>query len=145
MEERIMKITNEFLKEVMPQSTEANRQKYLEWLNYFMPIYKIDSAKQVAAFIAQIGHESGQLKYSEEIASGKAYEGRKDLGNTQQGDGVRFKGRGLIQITGRFNYIQLSKDLGEDFIKNPELLSTPKYAVQSACWFWNKNKLNDLV
>ncbi len=140
-----MKITNEFLKEVMPQSTEANRQKYLEWLNYFMPIYKIDSDKEIAAFVAQIGHESGQLKYSEEIASGKAYEGRRDLGNTQQGDGVKFKGRGLIQITGRFNYTQLSKDLGEDFIKNPELLSTPKYAVQSACWFWNKNKLNDLV
>ena len=140
-----MKITNEFLKEVMPQSIEANRQKYLEWLNYFMPIYKIDSDKQVAAFIAQIGHESGQLRYSEELASGKAYEGRRDLGNTQQGDGVKFKGRGLIQITGRFNYTQLSKDLKEDFIKNPELLSTPKYAVQSACWFWNKNKLNDLV
>ena len=92
MEGRIMKITNEFLKEVMPQSTEANRQKYLEWLNYFMPIYNIDSDKE-AAFVAQIGHESGQLKYSEEIASGKAYEGRKDLGNTQQGDGVKFKGR----------------------------------------------------
>lgn len=145
MEERIMKITNDFLKEVMPQSTEANRQKYLEWLNYFMPKYAIDSDKQVAAFIAQIGHESGQLRYVEELASGKAYEGRRDLGNTQQGDGVKFKGRGLIQITGRFNYIQLSKDLGEDFIKNPALLSTPKYAVQSACWFWNKNKLNDLV
>ena len=145
MEGRAMKTTNEFLKEVMPQSTEANRQKYLEWLNYFMPKYAIDSDKQVAAFIAQIGHESGQLRYVEELASGKAYEGRKDLGNTQQGDGVKFKGRGLIQITGRFNYIQLSKDLGEDFIKNPELLSTPKYAVQSACWYWNKNKLNDLV
>ena len=140
-----MKITNEFLKEVMPQSTKANRQKYLEWLNYFMPKYAIDSDKQVAAFIAQIGHESGQLKYAEEIASGRAYEGRKNLGNTEKGDGIRFKGRGLIQITGRFNYTQLSKDLGEDFIKNPELLSTPKYAVQSACWFWNKNKLNDLV
>ena len=140
-----MKITNEFLKEVMPQSTEANRQKYLEWLNYFMPIYKIDSDKEMAAFIAQIGHESQQLLHSEEIASGKAYEGRRDLGNTQQGDGVKFKGRGLIQITGRFNYIQLSKDLGEDFIKHPKLLSTPKYAVQSACWFWNYKKLNDLV
>ena len=140
-----MKITNEFLKEVMPQSTEANRQKYLEWLNYFMPKYGIDTDKEVAAFIAQIGHESQQLLYSEEIASGKAYEGRKDLGNTQQGDGVKFKGRGLIQITGRFNYTQLSKDLGEDFIKNPELLSTSKYAVQSACWFWNYKKLNDLV
>lgn len=140
-----MKITNDFLKQVMPQSTEANRQKYLEWLNYFMPKYGIDTDKEVAAFIAQIGHESGQLRYVEELASGKAYEGRRDLGNTQQGDGVKFKGRGLIQITGRFNYIQISKDLGEDFIKNPELLSTPKYAVQSACWFWNKNKLNDLV
>jgi putative chitinase len=140
-----MKITNDFLKQVMPQSTEANRQKYIEWLNYFMPKYGIDSDKEVAAFIAQIGHESGQLRYVEELASGSAYEGRKDLGNTQAGDGVRFKGRGLIQITGRFNYTQLSKDLGEDFIKHPELLSTPKYAVQSACWFWNKNKLNDLV
>jgi putative chitinase len=140
-----MKITNEFLKEVMPQSTEKNRLKYIEWLNYFMPKYSIDSDKEVAAFIAQIGHESGYLRYSEEIASGKAYEGRRDLGNIYAGDGVKYKGRGLIQITGRYNYAQLSKDLGEDFIKNPELLSTPKYAVQSACWFWNKNKLNDLV
>lgn len=140
-----MKITNDFLKQVMPQSTEANRQKYIEWLNYFMPKYGIDTNKEVAAFIAQIGHESGQLRYVEELASGKAYEGRKDLGNTQVGDGIKFKGRGLIQITGRANYTQLSKDLGEDFVKNPSLLSTPKYAVQSACWFWNKNKLNDLV
>ena len=145
MEEVIMKITNDFLKKVMPQSTEANRQKYIEWLNYFMPKYGIDSDKEVAAFIAQIGHESGQLRYVEELASGSAYEGRKDLGNTQVGDGIKFKGRGLIQITGRANYTQLSKDLGEDFIKNPALLSTPKYAVQSACWFWKKNKLNDLV
>ena len=140
-----MKITNDFLKQVMPQSTEANRQKYIEWLNYFMPKYGIDTDKEVAAFIAQIGHESQQLLHSEEIASGTAYEGRKDLGNIQKGDGKRFKGRGLIQITGRANYTQISKDLGEDFIKHPELLSTSKYAVQSACWFWNKNKLNDLI
>ena len=140
-----MKITNEFLKEVMPQSTEKNRLKYIEWLNYCMPIYKIDTEKRVAAFIAQIGHESGYLRYSEEIASGKAYEGRRDLGNIYAGDGIKYKGRGLIQITGRYNYAQLSKDLGEDFIKNPELLSTPKYAVQSACWYWNYKKLNNLL
>ena len=140
-----MIITNEDLKKILPLSSEVNRNKYIEWLNYFMPKYDIDTDKEIAAFIAQIGHESGQLRYVEEIASGAAYEGRKDLGNTQKGDGKRFKGRGLIQITGRFNYTQLSKDLGEDFVKNPELLSTPKYAVQSACWFWNKNKLNDLV
>ena len=140
-----MIITNEDLKKILPLSSEVNRNKYIEWLNYFMPKYDIDTDKEIAAFIAQIGHESGQLRYVEEIASGAAYEGRKDLGNTQKGDGKRFKGRGLIQITGRFNYTQLSKDLGEDFVKNPELLSTPKYAVQSACWFWNKNKLNDLI
>lgn len=139
-----MKITNDFLKEVMPQSTESNRQKYLEWLNYFMPIYSINDNDEIAAFIAQVGHESGQLTYSEEIASGKAYEGRKDLGNIQKGDGIRFKGRGLIQITGRFNYEKLSKYLNEDFINNPKLLSTPKYAVASACWFWNLKKLNNL-
>ena len=140
-----MILTNEDLKAMLPLSSEANRLKYIEWLNYYMSKYDIDTDKRIAAFIAQIGHESGQLKYSEEIASGAAYEGRKDLGNTQKGDGKRFKGRGLIQITGRFNYTLISKDLGEDFISNPELLSTPKYAVQSACWFWNKNKLNDLV
>lgn len=140
-----MILTNEDLKKILPLSSEVNRNKYIEWLNYFMPKYDIDTDKEIAAFIAQIGHESGQLRYVEEIASGAAYEGRKDLGNTQKGDGKRYKGRGLIQITGRYNYTQLSKDLGEDFVKNPELLSTPKYAVQSACWFWNKNKLNDLV
>ena len=140
-----MILTNEDLKAMLPLSSEANRKKYIEWLNYFMLEYDIDTDKRIAAFIAQIGHESGQLRYVEELASGAAYEGRKDLGNTQKGDGKRFKGRGLIQITGRFNYALISKDLGEDFISNPELLSTPKYAVQSACWFWNKNKLNDLV
>lgn len=140
-----MIITNEDLKAMLPLSSEANRKKYIEWLNYFMLKYDINTDKRIAAFIAQIGHESGQLRYVEELASGSAYEGRKDLGNTQKGDGKRFKGRGLIQITGRYNYALISKDLGEDFISNPELLSTPKYAVQSACWFWNKNKLNDLV
>lgn len=140
-----MILTNEDLKAMLPLSSEANRKKYIEWLNYFMLKYNIDTDKRIAAFIAQIGHESGQLRYVEELASGSAYEGRKDLGNTQKGDGKKFKGRGLIQITGRFNYALISKDLGEDFISNPELLSTPKYAVQSACWFWNKNKLNDLL
>ncbi len=139
-----MKITNDFLKKVLPQSTESNRQKYIEWLNYYLPIYNIDTPNKVSAFIAQVGHESGQLRYSEEIASGNAYEGRKDLGNTQIGDGKRYKGRGLIQITGRYNYTAISKDLGEDFIKYPELLSTPKFAVASACWFWDKKKLNNL-
>ena len=133
-----MKITNDFLKEVMPASTEANRLKYLDWFNYYLPLYKIDTDERIAAFFANIAVESGNLLYSEEIASGKAYEGRKDLGNINEGDGIKFKGRGLIQITGRNNYAILSKDTGEDFVKNPELLQSPKYAVLSACWHFKK-------
>lgn len=137
-----MKVTNEFLKAVMPNSTEDNRLKYVDYFNMYMPKFGIISDDQIASFIANVGHESCQLLYAKEIASGKAYEGREDLGNIYGGDGVKFKGRGLIQITGRANYEAISKDLGEDFVKNPELLETPKYAVMSACWFFKKNVID---
>ncbi|MCX7219989.1 MAG: glycoside hydrolase family 19 protein, partial [Burkholderiales bacterium] len=77
---------------------------FLAGLNATMLEFNINTPLRLASFLAQVGHESGQLKYLKELASGDAYEGRKDLGNTQAGDGVRFKGRGLIQITGRANY-----------------------------------------
>ena len=138
-------MTNEQLKAIMPQSTEANRQKYLPFLNQYMQEYGINTPSRQAAFIAQIGHESTQLRYVEEIASGAAYEGRKDLGNTQPGDGKRFKGRGIIQITGRKNYQQISDAWGIDFVTQPELLATPEYAVKSACWWWDNRHLNALA
>jgi putative chitinase len=140
-----MKITNELLKALLPDSTEANRQKYLSHFNKYMSQFGITTDKQIAAFFAQIGTESGQLKYAKEIASGSAYEGRKDLGNTQPGDGVRFKGRGLIQITGRSNYEKASKALGADFINQPELLEQPEWAVKSACWWWANAGLNKIA
>lgn len=100
-------------------------------------------------FLAQIGHESKELIYSEEIASGRAYEGRRDLGNTQPGDGVRFKGRGLIQITGRANYADYGRSRGRDFTSSLEaakLLATdPALAVDASCWFWNEHNLNRLA
>ena len=68
-----------------------------------MEKYQITTPLRRAAFLAQLAHESGELKYMEEIASGEAYEGRKELGNTAPGDGKRYKGRGPIQLTGRFN------------------------------------------
>lgn len=108
----------------------------------YMTMYGIDSIVREAMYLAQIGHESGRLKYLEEIASGKAYEGRTDLGNTQKGDGVRFKGRGLIQVTGRNNYRECGEWIGEDLIAHPEMLCKPKYAVLSSLWYWDTRGLN---
>lgn len=107
--------------------------------------FDISTPLRQAAFLAQIAHESGQLTYLEELASGAAYEGRKDLGNTHPGDGIKFKGRGLIQLTGRANYEACSKALGEDFIDDPELLALPVNAVRSAGWFWKTHGLNELA
>lgn len=120
-------------------------QVFVPYLNTYCNRYEINTPIRIAAFLAQIGHESGRFAYLEEVASGRAYEGRKDLGNTQPGDGVRYKGRGLIQLTGKSNYMQLSKDVGIDFVAQPELLSLPEFAVMSACWYWNKHKLNSLA
>ena len=110
-------------------------QAALKWGN-------LNNCKRIAAFIAQVAQESGEFRYMEEIASGAAYEGRRDLGNTQKGDGVRFKGRGPIQLTGRNNYAAASKALGVDLIKNPKLAADPKYAFKTAVWFWNSRGLS---
>lgn len=139
-----MYITEDQLEEILNVSL-SKAKEYCNWLNVYMKKYEINTPLRVAAFLAQIGHESGRLYYTEEIASGRAYEGREDLGNTQKGDGMRFKGRGLIQITGRYNYTKLSAHTGIDFVGNPTLLTEPEYAVMSACWFWESNGLNKLA
>lgn len=99
---------------------------------------------QHAHFLAQVAHESGAGRYMEEIASGAAYEGRADLGNTQPGDGVRFKGRGLIQLTGRTNYARYSSSLYQDYrcMRNPEMLAELPDAALAAGWFWKSKGLN---
>ena len=138
-------LTVEILKQIYPQSTESNRLKYVNYLDIYMEEYQINSSIRRQMFLAQIGHESGQLRYSEEIASGKAYEGRKDLGNINPGDGVKYKGRGLIQITGKNNYLKMSKVLSNDFTLYPEKLSEPIWAVISACCWWKEHKLNEIA
>lgn len=105
----------------------------------------IDTPRRQAHFLAQIGHESGELRFHEEIASGEAYEGRRDLGNTQPGDGRRFKGRGLIQLTGRANYSAYGKAIGREaeILAHPELIaSDPLLCVDVAGWFWEQRNLN---
>lgn len=106
---------------------------------------KIDNMLRVSAFIAQVAHESGAFRYMEELASGEAYEGRKNLGNTQEGDGKRFKGRGYIQLTGRTNYTKAAKDLSLPIVEQPELAATYENAPKIAVWFWNSKKLSELA
>lgn len=105
-----------------------------------MKDYGITSPLEQAHFLAQCAHESGQFAWKREFASGKAYEGRSDLGNTSAGDGVRYKGRGYIQITGKANYTSYNKYLkgrgiNDDVVANPELLEG-KYAADCSVWFW---------
>lgn len=105
----------------------------------------IDSPLRQAHFLAQVGHESGEFRFRAEIASGQAYEGRIDLGNTQPGDGPRYKGRGLIQLTGRANYAEYGRAIGREaeLLEHPELVETdPDLCVDVAGWFWAKKGLN---
>ena len=116
-----------------------------EWINKICPEFEIDTPREYAHFLAQACHETDHFRTFEEYSSGKAYEGRKDLGNVIIGDGVRFKGRGIFQTTGRANYKQLGVKKGNPdlFLKNPELLEQPEYAVWSACVFWKSRNLID--
>ena len=94
-------------------------------------------------FLAQCAHESDHFKTTQEYASGAAYNGRRDLGNVQAGDGPRFKGRGLIQLTGRANYTNASRELGDpDILAKPETVERFPLAATVSGWFWKKNNLN---
>jgi len=105
----------------------------------------LDNRLRLAHFLAQLGHESDGFKAMEEYASGAAYEGRKDLGNTQAGDGRRYKGRGPIQITGRSNYRTYGKRIGINIEKYPELASNPCIGMRLALEYWKVKKLNELA
>jgi putative chitinase len=137
-------VTLSELKEIMPYAGKR-AEAFLEPLNDAMAEFEIDTPLRQAAFLAQIAHESGSLRYVKEIASGAAYEGRSDLGNTEEGDGIRFKGRGLVQITGRANYAQCSAALGLPLLEQPELLEETVNACRSAAWFWDSRGLNELA
>ena len=143
-----MPITVQQLLLILPNAGQV-AGVFVPVLNTAMNRYQIVGSKRVAAFIAQIGHESGQLKYVKEIwgptAAQTRYEGRADLGNTQPGDGSKYRGRGLIQITGRANYKACGDALGQDLINQPELLEKPQHACMSAAWFWATKGLSTLA
>ncbi len=143
-----MPITQQQLLQILPNA-RSQAGVFVSVLNVAMLRYQIIGPKRMAAFIAQIGHESGQLQYVREIwgptAAQLRYESRAGLGNTVAGDGSRYRGRGLIQITGRANYAACGEALGIDLINHPELLEQPQYACLSAAWFWATKGLNTLA
>lgn len=134
------------LQRAMPYAGPRARL-YLTPITDTLAEYSIDAPRRVAHFLAQLAHESSSLRHTREIASGAAYEGRADLGNTQPGDGMRFKGRGLIQITGRANYRDCSRALygDERLLQRPEILEDILPACRSAGWFWARANLNPLA
>ena len=135
-------ITLEQLKAVYKEAPESRLKEFLDPLNETLQRFEINTPVRIQMFLAQIGHESGELRYVLELASGQSYEGRKDLGNTQIGDGVKYKGRGLLQITGRNNYVLCGMCLDLPLLENPELLEQHPYSSLSSGWFWSTNNLN---
>ena len=119
----------------------------LDGLADAMPImvtrFDINTPLRQQHFLAQLAHESDHFQTTREYASGQAYEGRKDLGNTHKGDGQRFRGRGLVQLTGRFNYTKAAKELDDPTIlSTPEVVERFPLAATVSGWFWLKNNLN---
>jgi predicted chitinase len=121
---------------------EQKRTQYEQDCKNAMKEAGINTVRRIAAFLAQVAHESGNLRYFKELASGRAYEGRRDLGNVNPGDGVKYKGRGPIQVTGRNNYAAAGKALGLDLINKPELAERGDVGFRLAAWFWNTRSLN---
>lgn len=169
------------LKQVFPNSTEENRAKFAQPLQLAMMRYNIDNPNRIRAFLAQIGHESGQLsavvenlnysakalrsvfgkyfktdaeaeKYARkpEAIANVVYANRMGNGDTASGEGWKYRGRGLIQLTGKDNYAKATNGMyalpmGVDFVDEPNLLANPDYAAQSAAWYWETNGLNALA
>ncbi|KJK05382.1 glycoside hydrolase family 19 protein [Pseudomonas tussilaginis] len=145
-----MAINAQQLLQILPNAGAKKAGVFAPVLNAAMVKFDIVTPHRQAMFLAQIGHESGQLRYVRELG-GDSYLSKYDtgtlaqrLGNTPEadGDGQKYCGRGLIQITGRSNYKRCGEALGLDLINHPELLEQPEHAASSAAWFWHQAGLN---
>ena len=135
-------ITGDQLRQITPGLSPSRADSLSGFLNLAMAEADISTPQRQAMFLAQVAHESGGFRYNEEIASGVAYEWRRDLGNIYAGDGRRYKGRGFIQLTGRANYRDAGRALGLDLESNPMLASTDLHAARVAAWYWDSRKIN---
>lgn len=139
-----MSLTLDQILAIMPGAKDR-AARFQQSLSESMIEFAIVTAKRQSAFLAQVAHESGELRYVREISEGSQYEGRADLGNTEPGDGHRYLGRGLLQVTGRTNYKAVGLALGLDLISHPELLESVGPASRSAAYFWRSHNLNELA
>lgn len=146
-------VTEDIVMKIMPDLNRSRCEEYFPFLQQAMEEFGINTPLREAAFLAQIAHESGQFKYLEEIwgpsDAQKHYEPpsekARDLGNTQPGDGKRFKGRGAIQLTGRANYKKFGGELGLDLLTHPEWAADPQVAFRVSGAFWKSKGLNELA
>lgn len=118
---------------------------YYPFLCAALEEFGVNTQMRLAFWFGQCTFESDEFTELTEDSDGKHYEGRADLGNTQPGDGPRFIGRGVIQLTGRFNYQKASDALGIDLVEQPALAATAPVAFRSACWYWASKGLNEVA
>jgi putative chitinase len=128
----------------MPGLTRDEATQYLPLMEAAMAEYGITTELRSAMWLAQAGHESLSLTYFEEIADGSAYEGREDLGNTEPGDGQKYKGRGPIQVTGRYNYTDAAGALDLPLVDQPDMAADPPHAFRISAWWWETHGLNPI-
>ena len=146
-------LTSEQLHVIMPQLAAAKGATLFPFLTAAIAEFAIDAPARTAAFLAQLAHESGQFRFMEEIWGPTPAQRRYEpvstlastLGNTEAGDGFRFKGRGPIQITGRANYKRFGDLLGLDLVGEPQHAAQPEVAFRVAALFWSKKGLNELA
>lgn len=167
----MIQINDKILKKIFPNVDSKKCSLYAAAFNSTLPAYDMDTPKRAAAFLGQIAVESGELRYDKELPSkynkrdpkdkneptGTLYEGRKNLGNTQPGDGPKYIGRGILQLTGRANYENMAKKIGVDLVNKPELACDPLIATNIACQYfvdrglleladqWNLEKITEKV
>lgn len=141
----VVRMTEAQLTLIMPRCPGLHVENYAACMSSAMIEASIVTLTRAAAFLGQIAHESGELRYMEEIGDGLRYEGRADLGNTQPGDGPRFKGRGPIQLTGRANYERYGKVLGVDLVAEPERASHADVGFRVAALYWTDHHCNALA
>lgn len=140
----LMTLTYKELRTIAPKAKPSILKQIIENQELFTK-YQVDTVRRQRYFLAQLAHESAGFRTTVEYASGRAYEGRRDLGNVKKGDGVRYKGRGLIQLTGRYNYRVYGEKMGVDLEANPKLAAEFPYALEIALLYWKDKGLNRLA